>query len=171
MEPEAYIRVSTLTEQPLPPQDYRAAVRPLAGEVADLRNLKHRWEMEKDKATGSLQASPLYHWLSECKERLDVISLNLAAKEADLRQGIMDLYYATGEKSHPCGVVKETTCLHYDPKEALNWCAKGYLPGLSLNVRAFETAAKHMDLDFVSKDKAVSVALKSDLSEFLEPQP
>lgn len=101
---------------------------------------------------------------SLAKKRKD-LEVKVENTETEVRSTASALH-RQGKAIHPALGIRRSTILSYDPDAALNFCLNNMRTLVSFDKRKFESHARKIDLDFVSKEPGFSVTIKSDLSKW-----
>ena len=115
-----------------------------------------------------LHTTQLWKALEERRASLQKARTAQSDLEAEVRKRALAAYEETSNKApHPAVKVKVYTVLDYEPADALDY-AREHLPtALELIKRAFEKAAKVLELDFVDFTDEPRATIARDLSEYL----
>ena len=122
-----------------------------------------------------LRQYPVYQQLLEMKEQVTQSKKQLKVSETSIREDATAYVKQTGDMSLPKGLkVQQRVHLDYEEAIALDWLYK-HMPHLvTINAKEFEKVAKTGTFDFVDITKEPTIAISSDLSEYLlldDPEP
>lgn len=135
-----------------------------ASRVALLRAKQNELEEHMVRLRRELQQSRLQRELDE----LTRAAVNLGGELDDAENRLRAAILASGQRKTAAGEVKTFTILEYEPRQAMDWAARGNMWSmLKLDKAAFEKVAKNVDLEFVRKLQELKVYLASDLSAFM----
>lgn len=139
--------------------------------LALARQIEAKCKADVADIQAELEASALWRVLTERKADLKAAQKAASAQYDYVRELGVTTYDETGDKKvHPAVTVKMYTILTYDSADALEY-AREHLPGaLKLVTRAFEKAAKVLDLDFVAINQEPRADIAKDLSKYLDDQ-
>lgn len=136
--------------------------------LACSREIAAKRAVELKEAETKLVASPLWQQWESARVNLQIAKGNVLSNEADVRERALGIYEEVGDKiPHPAVTIKMYTVLNYEDLNALDY-AREHLPkALKLDKRTFETAAKVLNLDFVTIQQEPRATIARDLSGYL----
>ena len=140
-------------------------------QLAHTRDVEAQYRQEIADLEAEIAATPLGQRLTRVRdELLKVAQADVADAEGSVRKRALEMYQTDGNKRpHPAVTVKEFTTLSYDSAQALDY-ARQHLPqAVKLDTRAFEKAAKVLELDFVTIAKDPRPTITRDLTPYVEP--
>ena len=133
--------------------------------LAQLRQETADARAAAEDAQAALETTREWVYLIECKEALRYRQHALEEAEANVRSVALAEFAVNHDKHpHPAITIKMMTRLNYDQDAAKSYSIAHLPNALKLDTRAFEKAAKALDLDFVTITEEPTAAIDSDLS-------